>query len=814
MAKKPSSSKKLAHQSPKKRQQQIEIPALHPETKKWVVGISFFVIASISTLALFNLAGVGGRYLLQFMQMLFGVLAFLFPLIIFIAGYVVIYGKKLHLSPIIYIGGGLMVLSITALFNIFVPLLDIIDVVRLGGAGGYVGLILSYALMNVVGFIASLIILLATTVIGLMLVVNSSIDELADQENFLGRLLANIQSRWYDLRYGDWNQSEEDGEEEYEDTEDIQDDIDEEEVEDTGFVIKKLEPEISQHQQQQAIPLARKQEEPKEKKKIIYKKVDIPLELLENSSGTAMSGNPIRTKEKIKATLGSFNIPVEMGEVNVGPTVTQYELIPADGIKLSRITALQDDLALSLAAHPLRIEAPIPGKSAVGVEIPNTSVEMVRLKELLQSKSFRARTNALEVALGKDVSGRTWSTPLDAMPHLLVAGATGSGKSVCINTIIISLLYQNGPETLRFIMVDPKKVELSAYADIPHLLTPVITDIKKTVNALKWAVAEMDRRYTLLQKANKRNIQTYNTNSEEKLPYIVFIVDEMADLMIAARNEVESLIIRLAQMARAVGIHLVVATQRPSVDVITGLIKANIPTRIAFAVASSMDSRTILDTVGAEKLVGKGDMLFSNPKYKKPVRIQGAFLSEEEVERVTNYIRERSGAPEYMEEVTNKGGGANGGVGGSDEDDLFDDAKEIVIMAGKASTSFLQRKLKIGYSRAARLMDLLEDAGIVGSSDGAKPREILVSKDDVYVDDISGYDVQDEEVQPSYEEYEEANTLQEDVLEEEELDDALETLEELEETEGDEGLEETENEEDEERPTEKSKKSSYDEWLE
>lgn len=813
MAKKIAPSKKVGRQTQKKRQQEIEIPALHPETKKWVVGISFFVIASISTLALFNLAGLGGRYLLQFMQMLFGVLAFLFPLIIFIAGYAVIYGKKLHLSPILYIGGGLMVLSITALFNIFVPVSDIIDVVRLGGAGGYVGLILSYALMNVVGFIASLIILLATTIIGLMLIVNSSIDELADQENFLGRLLANIQARWYDLRYGDWNQQEEgEDEEEYEE---VEDEIEEEEVEDAGFVVKKLEPEIQQ-QSQQAIPLARKQEEqekPKEKKKIVYKKVDIPLELLEDSSGTAMSGNPIRTKEKIKATLGSFNIPVEMGEVNVGPTVTQYELIPADGIKLSRITALQDDLALSLAAHPLRIEAPIPGKSAVGVEIPNTSVEMVRLKELLQSKSFRARTNAMEVALGKDVSGRTWSTPLDAMPHLLVAGATGSGKSVCINTIITSLLYQNGPETLRFIMVDPKKVELSAYADIPHLLTPVITDIKKTVNALKWAVAEMDRRYTLLQKANKRNIQTYNTSSEEKLPYIVFIIDEMADLMIAARNEVESLIIRLAQMARAVGIHLVVATQRPSVDVITGLIKANIPTRIAFAVASSMDSRTILDTVGAEKLVGKGDMLFSNPKYKKPVRIQGAFLSEEEVERVTNYIRERSGAPEYMEEVTNKGGGAHGESNGSDEDDLFDDAKEIVVMAGKASTSFLQRKLKIGYSRAARLMDLLEDAGVVGPADGAKPREILATKDDVYVDDVSGYDVQDEELQPSYEEYEEANASKEDTIEEEELDDALETLEELEDVEDDEEAEEIETEE-EDQPKEKPKKSSYDEWLE
>ncbi|MCC6639022.1 DNA translocase FtsK [Candidatus Falkowbacteria bacterium] len=330
------------------------------------------------------------------------------------------------------------------------------------------------------------------------------------------------------------------------------------------------------------------------------------------------------------------------------------------------------------------------------------------------------------------------------MPHLLVAGSTGSGKSVCLNTIIVSLLFQNSPETLRFIMVDPKKVELTAYADIPHLLTPVITDVKKTVNALKWAVAEMERRYTLLQTVGKRNIDSYNSSSTEKLPYIVFVIDEMADLMVSARNEVETLIIRLAQMARAVGIHLVLATQRPSVDVITGLIKANIPSRIAFAVASSMDSRTILDASGAEKLVGKGDMLFSNPQHKSPVRIQGAFLSEEEVSQVTDYLKERSDDPVYDNSITEKAS-ASGSADFSDPDEgdeLFEEARTTVIQAGRASTSFLQRKFKIGYSRAARLMDLLEQAGVVGPGEGAKPREILVSKDDL---DTMGYDVQEQE---------------------------------------------------------------------
>ncbi len=802
MAQRKSSSAKAGTKksptSKKSSKKQVEVVTLHPETRKWVYGISLFVVAAVALLALFNLAGIGGQYVLQFMQLLFGSLAFLFPLIVIAIGYIIINHEKLELTAIHYIGALLTVLSLTAFFNLFIPVASVADELSKGVGGGYVGLALSYVLMNMVGFWASLLVITALFVIGVLLMVNQSLEDFAESGNVVGRMLSALQSRWYDLRYGELDERDNEAEEEDEE-EDIEEE-DEEAVEAPGFVAKPITMQ-SEAQAVSAAPVKRTAQVASKKpvEKIVYKKVDIPLDLLENSSGTASSGNPIRTKEKIQKTFESFNIQVDMGPVHVGPTVTQYELFPAEGIKLSRITALQDDLALALAAHPLRIEAPIPGKSAVGVEIPNTSVEMVRLKELLMSKEFKSRKGDLEIPLGKDVTGRTWNTPLDKMPHLLVAGATGSGKSVCLNTIITSLLYQNSPETLRFIMVDPKKVELSAYEGIPHLLTPVVTDVKKTVNALKWAVAEMERRYTLLQHATKRNIESYNKASSDKLPYIVFVIDEMADLMVSARNEVESLIIRLAQMSRAVGIHLVLATQRPSVDVITGLIKANVPTRIAFAVASSMDSRTILDSTGAEKLIGKGDMLFSNPQYKKPVRIQGAFLSEDEVSRVVEYIRERSSEPQYMEGITEKASGS-GEVDFSDPhdgDELFDEAKRMVVDTGKASTSFLQRRFKIGYSRAARIMDLLEEAGVVGPQDGAKPREILVTERELEDDFSEGFDVVDDELQTDYEDealdeeaYEQpvddeaeevAEEEEDDDVDEGELDEALEVADELEE---------------------------------
>ena len=437
----------------------------------------------------------------------------------------------------------------------------------------------------------------------------------------------------------------------------------------------------------------------------------------------------MHNKEVIRRTLDKFGIPVEMGEVSVGPTVTQFTLKPGEGVKLSRITGLHNDLALALAAHPIRIEAPIPGKSLVGVEVPNQSVATVGMRELIETREFRERTAALTFILGRDVSGKPWTADLGRMPHMLVAGATGSGKSVCLNVLIMSFLYANGPDDLKLIMVDPKRVELQVYNGVPHLLTPVITKVPETVNALKWALREMDQRYDMLAKFGARDIASYNTRVQDKLPYIVIIIDELADLMATAAQDVEGPIVRLAQMSRAVGIHLVLATQRPSVDVITGLIKANIPARIAFAVASQMDSRTILDQQGAEKLLGRGDMLFSTAELATPKRIQGAFISETEISRVVDFIKSKYEPADYDLSVTERaqGGGVafGGGLPEEDSDPLIPEAKEEILRAGKASASLLQRRLKVGYARAARLLDLLEQEGFIGPGDGAKPREIL-----------------------------------------------------------------------------------------
>ena len=461
----------------------------------------------------------------------------------------------------------------------------------------------------------------------------------------------------------------------------------------------------------------------------------MPIDLLNGKTGQAVGGDTQVGAAKIKRTLENFGISVEMAETKVGPTVTQYTFKPAEGVKVSRIITLNNDLSLALAAHPIRIEAPIPGQSLVGVEVPNKAKAVVGLREILEDSVFKNRKHNLMIALGKDVSGTVWIYDITRMPHLLVAGATNSGKSVCLNTIIISLLYQNNPDDLRFIMVDPKRVELPAYNGIPHLLTPVITEVSKTINALKWCLNEMDRRYDLLNKAGKKNIQTYNADKpEEKLPYIIFIIDELADFMMTSGKEMEAAIIRLAQMSRAVGIHLILATQRPSVDVITGLIKANVPARIAFSVTSLVDSKTILDMSGAEKLLGQGDMLLTTSELSKPKRIQGAYVSDQEINDIISYIKEKSGEADYLEGVTDRqkvGGVAGVGLDGThgDEDELMSEAQEIIIKAGKASTSLLQRRLSIGYGRAAKILDMLEEAGIIGPANGSKPREILISKE-------------------------------------------------------------------------------------
>lgn len=481
-----------------------------------------------------------------------------------------------------------------------------------------------------------------------------------------------------------------------------------------------------------------------------------PLSLLKRSRSTPKTGDVKANANAIKRTLHEFGINVEMDTVEIGPTVSRYALKPAQGVKISRIVGLQRELELNLASGTIRIEAPIPGKSLVGIEVPNTTKATVGLASLLSSPEYTDSDKPLLVALGKDITGKAHFANIARMPHGLIAGTTGSGKSVTIHNIVVSLLYRNSPEQLRFIMVDPKRVELTLYDGIPHLLTPVITQPKKAMLALKWAVNEMERRYDILQAEKVQNIASYHDNvyrpakeewvkngelEEEKnnlpepLPYIVVVMDELADLMHSYPRELEALIVRLAQMSRAVGIHLMLATQRPSVNVITGTIKANIPTRIAMQVASQIDSRTILDQVGAEKLLGQGDMLYLTGELSKPVRLQSAFISEDELKKVIGYLRNLDDVQE-LDSITfdEKESGDNtlfaGDLGGDDEDDLYEEAKQAVIDAGKASTSYLQRKLRIGYSRAARLIDMLEERGVIGPQDGARPREILAGQND------------------------------------------------------------------------------------
>ena len=478
------------------------------------------------------------------------------------------------------------------------------------------------------------------------------------------------------------------------------------------------------------------------------------MSLLEEDSGKPNTGDIKANANIIKRTLANFGIEVEMDEITVGPTVTRYALKPAEGVKLSRIVGLQNDLALALAAHPIRIEAPIPGKSLVGIEIPNKSKSIVGLATLLSDEKFQNSSKPLTIALGRNISGKAVFGNMVKMPHVLVAGTTGSGKSVTIHSMITSLLYRNGPDDLKLILIDPKRVELTLYNNIPHLLTPVITEAKKTILALKWAAKEMDRRYDILEAESVRDIESYHSNifnkknfrssssqrggaesggGLDRLPYIIIIIDELADIMSTYPRELESAIVRLAQMSRAVGIHLILSTQRPEVNIITGLIKANIPVRVALKVSSQVDSRTILDTGGAEKLLGAGDMLYASGN-AQPERLQSAFISEVEVKKIAKYL-----ADVYRDEVSEEMTLTSESISvdksifestledenNQDDDEMYEEARVCVVEAGKASTSYLQRKLKLGYARAARLMDTLEERGVIGPGDGAKPREVL-----------------------------------------------------------------------------------------
>ncbi len=485
-----------------------------------------------------------------------------------------------------------------------------------------------------------------------------------------------------------------------------------------------------------------------------------PLELLQRGKNkTATKEDSIRQNAlKLQEVLKSFGVNVTMTNYSCGPSVTRYEMVPEQGVKVSKITGLADDIMMNLAAQSIRIEAPIPGKSAVGIEIPNGDRSGVGFRELIDTEKFIKHPSKIAFAVGKDIEGNVVVEDIAKMPHLLIAGATGSGKSVCTNTLIMSILYKARPDEVKLILIDPKQVELKVYNGIPHLLTPVVTDPKKAAGALNWAVAEMTKRYQMFSECNVRNIQGYNSKVKEledsgaieeekleKMPQIVIIVDELADLMMVAKAEVEEAIVRLAQLARAAGIHLVIATQRPSVDVVTGLIKANVPSRIALSVSSGVDSRTIIDSTGAEKLLGNGDMLFYPTMYPKPVRVQGAYISDEEVLNVVEYLKAQNGESQYSEEVTKQistsGTSASVTIGdggaGNDRDEYFVQAGKFIIEKDKASIGMLQRMFKVGFNRAARIMDQLFEAGVVGPEEGTKPRQVLMTEEefDAYIDE-------------------------------------------------------------------------------
>ncbi|MFC1632537.1 DNA translocase FtsK 4TM domain-containing protein [Patescibacteria group bacterium] len=688
---------------------------LTTETKRGLAAVILFLLALLTLLTFFGWVGAVGEWIDYSLKLIFGWGRILVPLGFVLAGVVSLRPMKLSGGKSGYFGVGLLVLAILGLMHSFFPYAEGFIEAQAGSGGGWIGFLISYPLLRAFSALGAWIIFIAIFIIGILIFANRPLREL--------------------LRLG--RKEEDKKEEAVKEVDGSDEDPEEKEKKPFSLRTKKLPDLLNKKKETIEIKDGGEIEPVADIAPALstqHKDYEAPsIDLLESKTDKPTSGDVQANARIIKETLANFGIEVEMADAHIGPTVTQYTLRPIEGTKLSKITALQNDIALALAAHPIRIEAPIPGKSLVGIEVPNESVAMVRFRDIVGSKDFQGSTSPLPIAIGRDVAGKPYTSELDKMPHMLIAGATGSGKSVAINAMLLSLVYRNGPTDLKMILVDPKRVELSAYNNIPHLLTPVITEPQKTVNALKWATQEMDKRYKIMSEAGARNIAAYNRVTKDKqLPYIIIVIDELADVMSVAAKDVEALIVRLAQLARATGIHLILATQRPSVDVITGLIKANITTRMAFSVASGTDSRTILDFSGAEKLLGRGDMLFVSGELSKPKRLQGAFVTDDEVVKVTNHLKE-IGEPHYNPDVVSPrrdGMGAARGTraagGPESEDPLYNDAKQIFVESGKGSASLLQRRLKIGYARAARLLDMLEEAGVIGPSDGAKPREVLI----------------------------------------------------------------------------------------
>jgi len=708
------SSKKLRKQKEKK---SFKYPILTSRLKRWIIATLMILLGAIVSFSFFEKAGVAGRAIFKSLNFLIGKTVFFIPFFLILGGLLILKPSKKRIFAPIFLGLLILTVGISGI---------------LGGGeadqrkGGWLGYITSYPFLRYFGFPVTVIVFLTLILIGGLII-----------WEFLPKEKLSLLKERKEKKAEEGKPKEKPKKE-----------------------ITKLTPKfeikpIEVPKKTKPITLKEEKEEkeeletsPLELPKEFKEKYKFPpLELLDRTEEKPITDGDIEHNALIiKKTLENFGINVEMSEINIGPTITQYTLKPAEGIKLSKITGLNNDLALALASHPIRIEAPIPGRALVGIEVPNRKRAKVKIGSLITDPEFQKNPSRLVFCLGRDVMGRPLYPDLGKMPHLLVAGATGSGKTICLNSLIISLIYRNSPKILKLILIDPKRVEFPVYRPLPHLLTDVIFEAQKAVNALNWLVGEMERRFEVLREAGARDIVSYNSALKQKpklkeegfeiMPYIVLIIDELADLMAAKGREIEHAIVRLSQLARAVGIHLVVATQRPSVEVITGLIKANITSRVAFQVASQVDSRTILDIAGAEKLLGRGDMLFLSSEFSRPKRIQGSFVSSAEIKKIVNFIErenvteetqslEESLARELEEkrEITE--------MGLEEGDPLYEEAKKVVIQYRKASASLLQRRLKIGYARAARILDMLEERGVVGPPDGAKPREVYIKESQI-----------------------------------------------------------------------------------
>ncbi|MDP1884170.1 MAG: DNA translocase FtsK 4TM domain-containing protein [Candidatus Moranbacteria bacterium] len=756
------------------------------DAKRSVVAVFLFALSVVILLGFFGQGGIVGESLGNATAVSIGWAKWVFPFFLIVASVILLLRKETSFYITKLIGLVLTFVSLTGFFHWFTDADKMEKAADAGSGGGYLGYAVAYAAVKFMGVAGGLVAIISLLLIGIIVAFNFSIvhfidrmlrrsksREAEDMENIPIEESVDVENEGIDGSDGKW------GDDEVETISEKRSKEDEnigriEFVEGPDrYVDEKLFTDLAGN-------VSSAEKIPVKNNKSKSKKNDWklpPADLLEKNLGGMESGDTEKNAEIIEKTFKSFGIDVERGDIQIGPAVTQYSFKPAVGIKISKILELNNNLAMALAKHPIRIEAPIPGKSLVGIEVPNDVPAKVRLRNLIESPYFKMKSkeSKLTLALGEDVSGEYILSDLGKMPHLLIAGSTGTGKSVCVNSIVTTLLYQNSPEDLKFIMVDPKRVELSMYSGIPHLLSPVITENSKVVNALKWVVSEMERRYRLLQDMKSQNIDSYhdklakgekrkytdpdskNVIEEpmEKLPYIVVVIDELAELMMSHGKEVEGAIVRVAQLARAVGIHLIVSTQRPEVKIITGLIKANINARIALKVNTQVDSRTILDMAGAEKLLGRGDMLFLSADSPKTKRIQGIFLSEAEVKKVVKFIKDQyeAGKEKHGEKIDegNEIGIAESpdslsfgnaaplnldvATGGDSEDDLYEAAKAEVERAGKASASLLQRRLRVGYARAARLLDILEDKGIVGPADGAKPREVYTAENKPHFED-------------------------------------------------------------------------------